>query len=207
MNKKFSPAGSRPASSLDVFDKSIGYLIADTARYVKRSLYIRIGQYGVRGAHWPFLHSLWQGDGITQRELSNRLGLMEPSVLEMLRVMEREGLVRRERDTVDRRKIRVYLTDAAKRLETKLMKIAEANGEMMTRHISRVEEATLRQLLQTVRQTLADDVDALVAGQQSAKALALPVDRKFDLRISKVKKPVVRRRDTNRKKDSSRTAL
>jgi MarR family transcriptional regulator, organic hydroperoxide resistance regulator len=205
MNKKSSSNDS--TSRPDEFDKSVGFLIVDTARFVKRSLYIRIGQHGVRGAYWQFLHSLWQEDGVTQRELSGRLGLMEPSVLEMLRAMERDGLVRRERDTVDRRKIRVYLTDTAKRLETKLMKIAEANGEMMTRHISGADEVKLRQLLGTVRQTLADDVDALVAGQQSAKALALAVDRKFETSVSKVKKPIARRRDINRKKDPSRTAL
>ncbi|UGY16259.1 MarR family winged helix-turn-helix transcriptional regulator [Bradyrhizobium septentrionale] len=192
MSKKHSPPGPKPTSGSDDFDKSIGYLIADTARFVKRSLYIRIGQHGVRGAYWQVLHSLWQEDGVTQRELSNRLGLTEPSVLEMLRAMEREGLVRRERDMVDRRKTGVYLTDTAKKLETKLMKIAEANGAMMTRHVSRADEAKLRQVLQIIRQTLADDVDALVAGQQSAKALALIKTQKLETAVPNIKKRGVR---------------
>ncbi|OAF18814.1 MarR family winged helix-turn-helix transcriptional regulator [Bradyrhizobium neotropicale] len=205
MSKKLSSSGTEPVSSLADFDNSIGYLIVDTARFVRRSLHIRIGQHGLRGAYWQFLHSLWQGDGITQRELSERLGLMEPSVLEMLRLMEREGLVRRERDEVDRRKIRVYLTDSAKRLKTRLMKVAEANGEMMTRHIPSADEAKLRQMLRTIRQTLADDVEALVAGQQSAKALALTNVQKFETEVPKAKRRNARHRDTTRKKDASRT--
>ncbi|MCP3445744.1 MarR family winged helix-turn-helix transcriptional regulator [Bradyrhizobium sp. CCGUVB14] len=206
MSKKLSPTTSEGVSSSDDFDKSIGYLIVDTARFVKRSLHIRIGQHGVRGAHWQFLHSLWQGDGITQRELSSRLGLMEPSVLEMLRSMEHEGLVRRERDEVDKRKIRVYLTDTAKRLKIKLMRVAETNGELMTRQIPPADEAKLRQLLQTIRQTLADDVDALVAGQQSAKALALTSVRKPETALPRTRKRAARNHDTPRKKDASKAS-
>lgn len=141
-------------------DESLGFLIADSARYVKRSLYARIARHGVRGGSWFVLRALWQRDGVTQRELAQRLGLMEPSVLEMLRAMERDGLVTRQRDEVDRRKVRIHVTPHARAMEPALMTIAEDVNTMMLTGLNASEEALLKLLLRKVRETLAADADA-----------------------------------------------
>ena len=95
-----APATSPPPTSdstdrhlSDRLTDSLGFLIVDSGRYVKRSLYARIANHGIRGGAWFVLRVLWQRDGLTQRELAGRLGLMEPSVQEMLRAMERERLL------------------------------------------------------------------------------------------------------------------
>jgi DNA-binding MarR family transcriptional regulator len=144
----------------DTLDDSVGFLIADSARYVKRSLYARIANHGVRGGAWFVLRVLWQRDGVMQRELANRLGLMEPSVQEMLRAMERDGLVTRQRDDEDRRKVLIRLTPRARKLEPVLMGIAEDVNTLMLSGLSSAEEALLKLLLRKVRETLAADADA-----------------------------------------------
>ena len=141
-------------------DESLGFLIADSARFVKRSLYARISLHGVRGGSWFVLRALWLQDGVTQRELAQRLGLMEPSVLEMVRAMERDGLIVRQRDEVDRRKMRVYLTKHARSLEPPLMRIAEEVNTLMLSGLNPAEEALLKLLLRKVRETLATDTEA-----------------------------------------------
>ena len=141
-------------------EESLGFLIADSSRFVKRSLYGRIAQHGVRGGSWFVLRALWLEDGVTQRELANRLGLMEPSVLEMVRAMERDGLVFRKRDEEDRRKMRVYLTQRANELEAPLMEIAENVNTLMLSGLSSAEEVLLKLLLRKVRETLAGDSEA-----------------------------------------------
>ncbi len=145
-------------------DESIGFLICDTTRFIKRVLYARISEHGVRGGSWFFLRALWLKDGITQRALAQRLGLMEPSVLEMLRSMEQDGLVYRVRDTQDRRKVLVHLTDHAKRLERKLMPIASKINELMLHQMPLTAETALKQTLKKIRRVLSDDAYAQALG-------------------------------------------
>jgi DNA-binding MarR family transcriptional regulator len=83
--------------------------------------------YLVRDAHrgqWYFLRVLWITDGLSQRELSARVGMMEPTTVIALRSMEKSGLIRRVRGDDDRRKVRVFLTAKAKRLRGELLGVA-----------------------------------------------------------------------------------
>jgi DNA-binding MarR family transcriptional regulator len=103
---------------------SSGYLVRDAHRAFQRLLERRIAPYGVSRGQWYFLRVLWNADGLTQRELSARVGMMEPTTVIALRSMERSGLIRRVRDDDDRRKVRVLLTAKAKRLRNELLTIA-----------------------------------------------------------------------------------
>jgi DNA-binding MarR family transcriptional regulator len=103
---------------------SSGYLVRDAHRAFQRLLERRIAAYGVTRGQWYFLRVLWITDGLSQRELSARVGMMEPTTVIALRSMERAGLIRRVRSEDDRRKVRVSLTAKAKRLRNELLTAA-----------------------------------------------------------------------------------
>ena len=103
---------------------SSGYLVRDAHRAFQRLLERRIAAYGVTRGQWYFLRVLWIADGLSQRELSARVGMMEPTTAIALRSMERSQLIRRLRSADDRRKVRVFLTAKAKRLRNELLTIA-----------------------------------------------------------------------------------
>src|SRR5580692_3956923 len=103
---------------------SSGYLVRDAHRAFQRLLERRIAAYGVARGQWYFLRVLWNADGLSQRELSARVGMMEPTTVIALRGMERSGLIRRVRGADDRRKVRVFLTAKAKRLRNELLTVA-----------------------------------------------------------------------------------
>ena len=103
---------------------SSGYLVRDAHRAFQRVLERRIAAYGVSRGQWYFLRVLWTADGLTQRELSARVGMMEPTTAVALRSMERSQLIRRLRAADDRRKVRVFLTPKAKRLRNQLLTVA-----------------------------------------------------------------------------------
>ena len=103
---------------------SSGYLVRDAHRAFQRLLERRIAAYGVSRGQWYFLRVLWIADGLSQRELSARVGMMEPTTAIALRSMERAQLIRRLRADDDRRKVRVFLTAKAKRLRNELLTIA-----------------------------------------------------------------------------------
>src|SRR5277367_2488174 len=103
---------------------SSGYLVRDAHRAFQRLLERRIAPYGISRGQWYFLRVLWITDGLSQRELSARVGMMEPTTVIALRSMERAGLIRRVRGIDDRRKVRVYVTAKAKRLRGELLGVA-----------------------------------------------------------------------------------
>jgi DNA-binding MarR family transcriptional regulator len=153
-----SPMNGRALSP--TIDDSLGFLIADCGRYVKRSLYDRIAPYGIRGGSWFALRVLWLEDGISQRQLARKLGVMEPWALEMVRSMERDGLIERTRDEQDRRRVKISLTAKARSLEPQMLHIASAINSMMLEGLTETEETLLKLLLKKVRARLADDVEA-----------------------------------------------
>lgn len=141
-------------------DSSVGFLISDTARHVKRLLYHGIAERDIRGGYWFVLRALWEADGVTQRELANRLGMTQPSTLEMLRSMEKDSLVRFERDTSDRRKLRIYLTSKALKLKTPLLQVAKEANATLLEGLSQAEEILLKVMLRTVRNSAAQAIAA-----------------------------------------------
>jgi MarR family transcriptional regulator, organic hydroperoxide resistance regulator len=105
---------------------SSGYLVRDAHRAFQRLLERRIAPYGVTRGQWYFLRVLWTSDGLSQRELSARVGMMEPTTVIALRSMEKAGLITRVRSADDRRRVRVLLTVKAKRLRNELLGVARS---------------------------------------------------------------------------------
>lgn len=100
---------------------SIGYLLRDTYRAFTKVLQARINAHGVSIGQWYFLRVLWDEDGLTQRELSQRVGMMEPTTVTALNGMEERGYVRRVRNAGDRRKVNIYLTEQGRALRNVLL--------------------------------------------------------------------------------------
>src|SRR6201995_2520876 len=104
---------------------SLGYLVRDANRAFQRLLEKRISPHGVTRGQWYFLRVLWEEDGLSQRELSSRVGMMEPTTVIALRGMEKAGLIRRVRGVDDKRVTRVHLTPKARRLRDRLLQISQ----------------------------------------------------------------------------------
>ena len=82
----------------------LAHLVRDAARALGRSLSIRLAEHHVSFGHWSFLRVLWVEDGLTQRELSERVGVMEPTTFSAMKTMERLGYVVRRQHEGDRKK-------------------------------------------------------------------------------------------------------
>lgn len=96
------------------------------------------------------LSMLQSGERLSQAELAKTAKVEQPTMAQLLARMERDGLIRREPDPVDRRSGLVILTDAAReRLPTGRQVLRDGNAEM-TRDLSEEEVATLVGLLRRV---------------------------------------------------------
>lgn len=116
----------RRDNSVDLpISESIGFQIRSTHRALQRLLQLKIEPHGITLGMWYFLRALWTEDGLTQRELSRRVGTMEPTTLGAIINMEEKGLVRRVRNEEDRRKLHVHLTAKGRALKSILIPLAK----------------------------------------------------------------------------------
>jgi MarR family transcriptional regulator for hemolysin len=138
---------------------SIGYLTRIAFRAFSRALEVRTAPHGVSSGQWRFLRVLWREDGLTQRELSRRVGMREPTTVIALKSLERSGFVVRRKSVEDRRKAHVFLTPEAKALQPVLLPaVAEVNAIALA-GLSPSEIAVLRKALTQVGRNLAAEAD------------------------------------------------
>jgi len=90
-----------------------------------RALQGRLAAHGVSFSHWTFLRILWDRDGLTQRELSEEAGVMEPSTFAAIKAMEELGYVSRTQVPENRKNVYVRLTAKGRALRQKLEPLAE----------------------------------------------------------------------------------
>lgn len=140
------------------WSNSLGYLIRTSFRSLSRALEDRTSNYGVTASQWHFLRVLWIEDGISQRELSKRLNMREPTTVTAVKRLERAGLIHRRKNPTDGRRIDTYLTPKAKRLKAKLMPLVEEVNDSAMQGMTAKEKSELRRLLTKVSRNLdADD--------------------------------------------------
>ncbi len=97
------------------FDKttSAGYLANHMARLFAHRLQERVGPLGLAPAQFMTLLELWVEDGLTQRQLVDRLDVEQATMANTLARMERDGLIVRRPHPTDARSRRVCLTERA----------------------------------------------------------------------------------------------
>ncbi len=135
-------------------ETSVGYLLRDTYRVFTKVLQARISAHGVTIGQWYFLRVLWDEDGLTQRELSLRVGMMEPTTVTALNGMEKRGYVRRVRNTEDKRKVNIYLTETGQALRNVLLPQAIDVNIRSVAGVSLDDVETVRRTLHAMKRNL-----------------------------------------------------
>lgn len=101
--------------------RSIAWQIRDVHRLYAAGLQPLISREGVTVGHWYYLRILSENDGLTQRELSEKVGVHPNTAVPALDNMEKHGLVKRVRDANDRRRICVHLTAKGRQLRNEMI--------------------------------------------------------------------------------------
>ena len=135
-------------------NESMGYLVRRTYRNMTRGLEVRLQQHGVTLSMWFFLRLLWEGDGKTQKELTEELGLRQPTTVSAMDTLEKRSLVRRAPNPNDRRSTLIFLTDAGRSIKAKLLPYADEANTLALKDLSAAEIGTLRKLLLKINATL-----------------------------------------------------
>ena len=108
------------------------------------------------GPQGKILDALWQQDGLSANEISQRTGLANSTLTSMLDRMENAGLVRRSRSAEDRRVVRVFLGLKAQECKEQYMAVSEKMTGIYFRGFSEAEIISFENLLLRVLENVRD---------------------------------------------------
>lgn len=161
----------------------LAHLVKDATRALLRALQMRLTEHSVSLGHWTFLRILWEKDKLTQRELSEQAGVMEPTTFAALKAMEKLGYVTRKQMPGNRKKIFVFLTPKGRLLKGKLVPLAEEVNEVAVRGMKAQEIAVTRRTLLTIIENLAAE-DRI----KKTKRRRIPSTRELAMMVAAVSK-------------------
>ncbi len=144
----------------------LAHLIKDTSRGLVRALQMRLTAHSVSFGHWAFLRVLWERDGLTQRQLSEEVGVMEPTTAAALRALEKLGYITRRKKAGNRKNSYVFLTPKGAALKAKLVPLAEEVNDIAVRGMPAEHIAITRQTLLAMIRNLARDEAEAEAGRR-----------------------------------------
>lgn len=127
-----------------------GHYFSRISRGLTRVGDARLREIGFATAQLPVLSMLKDGAARSQTELARLAKVEQPTMAQLLARMERDGLIRRDRDPADRRSSLISLTKAAlAKLPAGQAVLRQGNVDM-TRGLSPDDVATLVSLLRRV---------------------------------------------------------
>ena len=138
-------------------DDRLAHLVKDTARAFNKRLQVRLQKHNIPFGHWTFLRILWSSDGLTQKELSDLAGVMEPTTFSAIKAMEALGYVERRQRPDNRKNMYVHLTQTGKALRKRLVPLALEVNHVAVHGVSEAELLTTRKVLLQVLENLALD--------------------------------------------------
>ncbi|MGD9861881.1 MAG: MarR family winged helix-turn-helix transcriptional regulator [Pseudodonghicola sp.] len=138
-------------------ERSLSFLLHDVA-HLRHKLYDNVFRpAGISRAQAWLLAMLYRENGLTQSELADRLSLGRVACGTLIERMVAAGWLRREGDAQDRRAIRVWLTAAARQVQTDLQRAVDELNEIS---LDGLDPATIETLIAALMQMKRNLVEA-----------------------------------------------
>jgi len=129
-------------------DRSVGFLINDVARLLRRNFNRRVQSLGLTQAQWRAIAHLSRNEGITQVELADLLEIQPITLTRLVDRMEAAGWVERRTHPLDRRAVHLYL---APKCEPILERMHELATETVAIAVTGLSTATQKQFLEDLQ--------------------------------------------------------
>ncbi|MFT0858539.1 MarR family winged helix-turn-helix transcriptional regulator [Ancylobacter sp. G4_0304] len=102
-----------------------------------------LDRLGLTYPQYVAMVALWSGDGLTVGQLGERVLLETNTLTPLLKRMEAAGLVRRVRDSLDERQVRIFLTDHGRALRQQADCLPGAMGTCIEKDDADLKALTL----------------------------------------------------------------
>jgi DNA-binding MarR family transcriptional regulator len=135
--------------------ENLGFLLAKASQRWNELLYERFAGSGypeVRPSYGSILVPLFEEEGLRMGELGHRSRLAKQTMTTMVRLLERDGLVKREPDPSDGRASLVSLTSRARRFRPVAEEVLRELDALVSSRLSEAERVALTRALKEVIQ-------------------------------------------------------
>jgi len=132
-------------------EHSIGFLLSKGYQRAWAIMREEIEPYDLTPPQFGMLSFLWQQDGLTQVELSEKAQIDRSTVGGLIDRLERGGLLERRQHPQDRRAYKIYLTEHGKKMEDTLTACAERAITRFTAGLSDDECKEFKRMLEILR--------------------------------------------------------
>jgi DNA-binding MarR family transcriptional regulator len=130
-----------------IAERSLGFLIADLARLLRRRMDRRLQSLELTQAQWRAIVHLARNEGMTQATLADRLEIQPITLTRLLDRMESAGWVERRAHPLDRRAVQLYLTARSQPI---LAEMNARGAEIIAEATRGVTSGAQKQLLDTL---------------------------------------------------------
>ena len=145
---------------IDDEDKGFGFLLADTARLLRKLIDRRLQPFGLTRAQWAILAMLASRDGLSQSELADELEIDKSTVGRLIDHIEADGWIERRPMPADRRLWIVHLTERAKPMIGQVKEVILVTRADMLRGLTDEQQRQLGDSLAFVKANLNAAFDA-----------------------------------------------
>jgi DNA-binding MarR family transcriptional regulator len=131
----------------DVPVAGAAFLIAQLGAHAAEQFARRLAEHGLTPPQAGILRLIMTSENINQQALAERLGILPSRVVAFIDDLERRELIRRERDSSDRRANVLVLTDAGRSALRSIRTVASAHDKSLCAALDDDERAELVTLL------------------------------------------------------------
>ena len=133
------------------YEDCIIFLLAKAYQKAHGNFKQHLLPYGMTPVQHLILEALWVEEGLTASEIGKRLVLDNATLSGILDRMSEKGWVLKATDDTDKRFIRIYLTDKAKKLKPSILAEREKSNEEILGSLNLEEQVLLKRLLKDIR--------------------------------------------------------
>ena len=130
-------------------DQSLGFLLADVTRLMRKHFDRRATAFGLTRAQWRALIWLNASEGMNQSELAEQLEMEPIAIGRVIDRLEAAGFVERRADPVDRRSWRLYLTARARAVLDDMQGISQ---KLRSEAVQGIDAAELKRTILVLEQ-------------------------------------------------------
>jgi DNA-binding MarR family transcriptional regulator len=139
-------------------EQSLGFLISDLSRLMRRDFDQRVAGLGLTQAQWRTLARLARAEGCRQADLAAQLEIAPITLARFVDRLEASGLVERRRHPTDRRAVQLYCTAAGRRIVRKMRGIATRTYDRALEGVPHADRERLMRILASMRDNLATEI-------------------------------------------------
>lgn len=135
-------------------EHSVEYLMMKMLHMYAAKTFHQLTNRGIHPGQMPMMNLIYHQEGLSQKEICDRLYIKPSTVTVSVQRMEKSGLIYRVPDEKDKRIMRIYLTDHGKELFQEVAMIRKEVSGKMLEGISKEEIAFLKEKILHMQENL-----------------------------------------------------